>query len=134
MKEVSVGLVGFGTVGTGVAKILLEQGDALAERSGVRLKLKRVVDVDLEADRGVTLTEGVQTNRLEDILEDDEISCAVELVGGIGAAKEIIEKLIDAGKSVVTANKALLAEHGSEMLLRAAGWRCSATTYSRRWA
>lgn len=120
MKEVSIGLVGLGTVGTGVARILLEQGEDLAERTGVKLKLKRVVDTDLERDRGLKLPQGVLSDNLDDILNDEEITCAVELVGGVGAAREIIEKLIDAGKSVVTANKALLAEFGSAVLKKAA--------------
>ena len=120
MKEVGVGLVGLGTVGTGVARILLEQGEDLTERTGVKLRLKRVVDTDLERDRGLALPDGVLSDNLDDILTDDDITCAAELVGGVGAARDIIEKLIDAGKSVVTANKALLAEAGSAILRRAA--------------
>ena len=120
MKETGVGLVGLGTVGTGVARILLEGGDALAERTGVRLKLKRIVDVDTSTDRGIALPEGMLTDDLDAVLSDDEITCAVELVGGVGVARDIIEKLVDAGKSVVTANKALLAEAGSAILSQAA--------------
>ena len=120
MKEVSVGLVGLGTVGTGVARILLEQGEELEKRTGVRLRLKRVVDIDTERDRGIRLPDGMLSAALDDVLSDGEITCAVELVGGVGAARDIIEKLIDAGKSVVTANKALLAEYGSAILARAA--------------
>ena len=120
MKEFSVGLVGLGTVGTGVARILLEQGDALAERTGVRLRLKRIVDIDLTGDRGLRLPAGLLSGDLNDILRDGEIACGVELVGGVGAARDIVEKLIDAGKSVVTANKALLAEFGPAILRKAA--------------
>jgi len=120
MKQFDVGLVGLGTIGTGVAKILLEQGDALAERTGVRLRLKRIVDVDLTRDRGIRLPKGLLTDDLDSILRDPEIACGVELVGGVGVARDIIEKLIDAGKSVVTANKALLAEFGSDLLKKAA--------------
>jgi len=107
-------------VGTGAARILLEQGDALAERTGVRLRLKRIVDVDTTTDRGITLPEGILTDDLDALLADDEITCGIELVGGVGVARKIIEKLIDAGKSVVTANKALLAEAGPAVLARAA--------------
>jgi homoserine dehydrogenase len=120
MKVFNVGLVGLGTIGTGVAKILLEQGDALIERTGVRLRLKRIVDVDLRRDRGIRLPKGLLTDDLDSILRDPEIACGVELVGGVGVARDIIEKLIDAGKSVVTANKALLAEFGPAILKRAA--------------
>lgn len=120
MKEVGVGLVGLGTVGTGVARILLERGEDLARRAGVRLNLRRIVDIDLERDRGLKLPEGLLSDNLDDITGDDEITCAVELVGGVGTARDIIERLIDAGKSVVTANKALLAEAGSAILAGAA--------------
>ncbi|HUU43951.1 MAG TPA: homoserine dehydrogenase, partial [Planctomycetota bacterium] len=120
MKEVGVGLVGLGTVGTGVARILLEQGEALAERTGVRLQLRRIVDVDTTRSRDITLPEGMLTDDLDALLEDKAITCAAELVGGVGVAREIIERMIDAGKSVVTANKALLAEAGSSILARAA--------------
>ena len=120
MTELNVGLIGVGTVGTGVARMLLQQGSELTERTGVKLKLKRMVDVDLERKRDLVIPEGLLTDNLDDILHDEEITCAVELVGGVGAAREIVEKLIDAGKSVVTANKALLAEAGSVILARAA--------------
>jgi homoserine dehydrogenase len=119
MKQVNVGLVGFGTVGTGVARILIEQRELLEERTGVRLNLKRIVDVDMTRDRGLALPPGVLTDRLDDLLGDPEITCGVELVGGIGVAREIILKMIDAGKPVVTANKALLAQFGPEILKRA---------------
>ena len=120
MKEVGVGLVGLGTVGTGVARILLEQGEALADRTGVRLQLRRIVDIDTTRSRDITLPEGMLTDDLDALLEDKAITCAAELVGGVGVAREIIERMIDAGKSVVTANKALLAEAGSSILARAA--------------
>ena len=120
MNEVNVGLVGFGTVGSGVAHILLEQGDALAERAGVRLQLKRVVDTDLKRDRGVKLPDGMLSDNVNDILGDPDIAIGIELIGGTGVARQVIEKMIDAGKSVVTANKALLAESGSAILRRAA--------------
>jgi len=120
MTEFNVGLIGVGTVGTGVARILLQQGNELAERTGVKFRLKRIVDVDLQRERDLVIPEGLLTDNLDDVLRDDEITCGVELVGGVNAAREIVEKLIDAGKSVVTANKALLAEAGSAILARAA--------------
>jgi homoserine dehydrogenase len=114
-KTVKIGLVGFGTVGTGVAKIILEDADLIEAKTGLRLKLACVVDTDTESPRQVTLPEGVLTNDLNRLLNDKSITITVELIGGTGIAKEIQLKLLAAGKDVVTANKALLAEHGSEL-------------------
>ncbi len=119
MKEVNVALVGFGTVGSGVAKILLEQQEELSCRAGVAIRLKRIVDTDTRRDRGVALPAGMLSDRLDDAIGDPGIDIGVELVGGTGIARKIIERFIDSGKSVVTANKALLAEAGSDVLRRA---------------
>jgi len=112
-KIVKIGLVGFGTVGSGVAKIILENTDAIAAKTGLRLQLACVVDSDLKRPRPVKLPDGILTNDLNRLLNDKNIQIAVELVGGTGIAKEIQLKMLAAGKDVVTANKALLAEHGS---------------------
>ncbi len=114
-KHVRVGLVGFGTVGTGVAKLICEEGDAIAAKTGVRLELACVVDVDTQRARPVTLPGGVLTNDLNRLLEDRSIMVGIELVGGTGIAKEIQLKMLRAGKDVVTANKALLAKYGAEL-------------------
>ncbi len=114
-KRVRVGLVGFGTVGTGVARLILQDGDAIAAKMGVRPELACVVDVDTETPRDVKLPPGLLTNDLNRLLNDPSISIGIELVGGTGIAKEIQLKLLRAGKHVVTANKALLAEHGPEL-------------------
>jgi homoserine dehydrogenase len=114
-KRVRVGLVGFGTVGSGVAKLILEDGDAIASKMGVRLELACVVDADTERPRPVQLPAGMLTNDLSRLLDDKSIPVAVELVGGTGIAKEIQIKMLRAGKDVVTANKALLAVHGGEL-------------------
>ncbi len=118
-KRVRVGLVGFGTVGSGVATLILEEADAIAAKTGVRLELACVVDTDTDRPRPTRLPEGVLTSDLNRLLADDSIGVGVELVGGTGAAKDIQLKMLRAGKDVVTANKALLAEHGPE-LFRAA--------------
>ena len=115
-KIVKVGLVGFGTVGVGVAKLLLEQNEQITARCGVRLELACVVDKDTESKRPVELPAGLLTDDLNKLLEDDSIGIGVELVGGATIAKDIHIAMLKAGKDVVTANKALLAEHGSELL------------------
>ena len=114
-KRVRVGLVGFGTVGTGVAKLICEEGDAIAAKTGVRLELGCVVDVDTQKPRPVMLPDGVLTNDLNRLLEDRSLAVGIELVGGTGIAREIQLKMLRAGKDVVTANKALLAKHGAEL-------------------
>jgi homoserine dehydrogenase len=114
-KIVKVGLVGFGTVGSGVAKIILENADSIAAKTGLRLQLACVVDSDLKKQRPVKLPDGVLTNDLNKLLNDKSIQIAVELVGGTGIAKDFQLKMLAAGKDVVTANKALLAKHGSEL-------------------
>jgi homoserine dehydrogenase len=114
-QRVRVGLVGFGTVGTGVAKLILEDGDAIASKMGVRLELACVVDVDTQKPRPVPLPDGVLTSDLNRLLGDPSITVGIELVGGTGIAREIQLQMLRAGKDVVTANKALLAVHGGEL-------------------
>jgi homoserine dehydrogenase len=114
-KIVKVGLIGFGTVGAGVAKIIIENADAIAAKTGLRLQLACVVDSDLKRPRPVKLPDGILTNDINKILNDKGIQIAIELVGGTGIAKEIQLKMLAAGKDVVTANKALLAKFGSEL-------------------
>jgi homoserine dehydrogenase len=108
-------LVGFGTVGSGVAKLIQEDAECIAAKMGVRLELACVVDVDTERPRPVQLPAGVLTHDLGRLLNDKSISIGIELVGGTGIAKDIQLKMLRAGKDVVTANKALLATHGSEL-------------------
>jgi homoserine dehydrogenase len=114
-QVIKIGLVGFGTVGDGVAKLLLEQGDAIAAKTGLRLELARVVDLDTTTPRCVNLPAGLLTNDINAILNDKSIQIGIELIGGTGAAKDIQLKMLAAGKDVVTANKALLAKCGSEL-------------------
>ena len=118
--SISVGMVGFGTVGTGVAKILLENAALIRRRVGVPVELVRVADLDTTRDRGVRLPPGVLTPDVRRILDDPAIDVVLELIGGYDAAKRIILEAIAKGKQVVTANKALLAVHGEELFEAAA--------------
>ncbi len=115
MKTVHVGLLGFGTVGAGVARVLTESADLLAARTGVDLHLKYVADIDLETDRGVPLADGILIPDARRVVEDPEVDIVLEMIGGEGIAKELMLKAIENGKAVVTANKALLAKHGGEV-------------------
>ncbi len=119
MQSTKIGLVGIGTVGTGVARLLLEHGDRIAQHSGRRLTLARVVTLNVEKPRDVALPEGLLTNDLRQIIEDPEIQVAALLVGGIEPARTMALDLLESGKDLVTANKALLAEHGTELFDRA---------------
>ena len=120
MKEINVGLIGFGTVGTGVAKLILGNSDHIAAKLGARLVLKKIADLDTTTDRGVTLEPGVLTADINEILENPQIDVVIELIGGYEPAKTFVLRAIAAGKHVVTANKALLALHGDEIYGRAA--------------
>ena len=117
MKELSVGIIGFGTVGAGVAEILLTNGDVIAKRTGVKLNLKRIADLDITTDRGIKVPEGVLTTDAAVAIKECDI--IVELVGGTTVAKKFILDALKAGKPVVTANKALLAQFGEELFAAA---------------
>ncbi|MGO8989497.1 MAG: homoserine dehydrogenase [bacterium] len=119
MKEIKVGLIGFGTVGTGVVTILQKNSKLIERRMGARLILKRIADIDLETDRGVRLRPGVLTRRAEDVIKDPEIHIVMELIGGAEPAKTFILQAIRNKKHIVTANKALLALHGDEIFREA---------------
>ncbi len=118
--EVGIGLVGFGTIGTGVAKLLQRNASVIAERLGFPLRLVRVADLDTTRNRGVDLS-GVRFDAdSEGLLADPAVSIVVELIGGYDAARRLILRAIEHGKHVVTANKALLAAHGKEIFDAAA--------------
>jgi homoserine dehydrogenase len=111
-KAISVGIIGFGTVGAGTAKILLKKRGELEKKTGFPIVLKKIADLDTKSDRGIKLPKNVLTNDTEAVLNDPDIDIIVELIGGIHPAKEIVIKALKNGKHVVTANKALLAEAG----------------------
>ena len=118
-KQVKIALIGFGTVGSGVARILLEQAEHLRHKTDIDFILAHVVDTDLTSERSVKLPEGILHDNLDAVLADEQVSIAVELVGGTTIASDIVKKLLAAGKDVVTANKALLAERGEEIFAAA---------------
>lgn len=121
METVRIGLAGFGTVGSGLARVLEENGDWIARRIGKRIAVKTVLVRDLNKQRPFVPGPGVQlTNDPNELVDDPEIPIVVELMGGIAAARALIERAMRAGKHVVTANKHLLAEHGPELFALAA--------------
>ncbi len=120
MEKINVGLIGFGTVGTGVARVLKDNARVIADRLGSEVVLKTIADTDVTRDRGIDLEPGVLVADAKAVLEDPEISIVIELVGGTGIAKEFTMAALENGKHVVTANKALLSSHGAEIFAKAA--------------
>ncbi|MBI5212303.1 MAG: homoserine dehydrogenase [Nitrospirae bacterium] len=120
MKDkINVGIIGFGTVGTGTAKILFENSELIKKRTGIDLVLKRIADLDIKRDRGIKVPEGVLTTDADAVINDPDIDVVVELMGGIRPAKDFIIQAIKNKKHVVTANKALLATEGNEIFAEA---------------
>ncbi len=117
--EVRLGLIGWGTIGSGVIRLLRERGSELDARLGARLRLARVADIDLQRRREVQVSRDILTTRAADILGDPAIDVVIELMGGLEPARRFVLEAIAAGKAVVTANKALLAHHGTEILAAA---------------
>jgi homoserine dehydrogenase len=118
-SSVGVGLIGFGTVGSGVARILLENAGLIQRRVGVPVQLIRIADLNITRDRGVRLPAGMLTTDAKQILTDPAIDIVIELIGGYDTAKRMILDAMAAGKQVVTANKALLALHGEDIFAAA---------------
>ena len=115
MNTLNIGLIGLGTVGSGVAKILTERGDLVARNAGRPMRLAQVVVRDKTKPRDCQLPDNLISEDLEKILSNSEITVVAQLIGGLEPARTIMRQLLKAGKHVVTANKALLAEHGTEL-------------------
>jgi homoserine dehydrogenase len=118
-KPLGIGLIGCGTVGGGVARLLLEQSERLSLRAGRPLVLRRVVVRETDKPRPIQLPSQLLTNNLQSVLSDPDIDVAVEVVGGVDWARKAVLDCLAAGKHVVTANKALLAHHGDEVFTAA---------------
>lgn len=119
MEKTNVAIVGLGTVGSGVARLLLDHGDRTARHAGRTLWLKHVVVRDAGKPIQVDLPNGLITEDLQKLLDDSSVDVVAHLIGGIEPARSILLKILESGKNVVTANKALLAEHGPELFDRA---------------
>ncbi len=115
MKNYKIGLLGFGTIGAGVVEGIERNGALIASRTDVELSLNMLADLDLETDRGVTVDRKRMTTDALKVVESPDTDIVVELIGGTGIARDLILRALSLGKPVVTANKALLAEHGEEI-------------------
>ena len=118
-QKINIGLIGLGTVGTGVVKILQSNGALIEQRLGVPIEIVKVAVRDLKRDRGVSLNPQLLTTNPMDVVTHPDIDIVVELIGGYEPAKQLILEAIARGKQVVTANKALLAEFGDEIFNKA---------------
>jgi homoserine dehydrogenase len=120
MKPINVGLLGLGTVGAGVARVLLSHREELEEKIGAPIVLRAVADQDITSPRkGLTLSDLPLTTDAAKVLDDPEVDIVVELIGGLEPARHFIRRALANGKHVVTANKALLATHGEELYAEA---------------
>ena len=119
MKTAKVAIIGFGTIGSGVARLLLEHRERISRQVGRPVELVRIVDKDLHRSRNVQIPPGMLTDDVCQVLNDPEISTVVQLIGGLEPERSIMLKVLESGKDVVTANKALLAQHGAELFGRA---------------
>jgi len=113
MKKINIGLLGCGTIGTGVAKILIKNRGLIRSRIGADLNLKYVADIDLKSDRGIRFDNGVFISDAYKVVNDPDIDIVIEMIGGEEVARDLILRAIYNGKQIVTANKALLAIHGN---------------------
>ena len=114
MNKLRIGIAGLGTVAQGVLHLIATNGDLMAKRTGVQLSIQRVASRTTKPE--VDLLGGVFSNNVHDLVADTDVDVILELIGGEGLAKELIESALAAGKRVVTANKAVIAAHGDQLL------------------
>ncbi len=115
MKEIRIGILGFGTVGAGVVEGIQKNGQLMADRTGITPVVARIADLDITTDRGITIGKDVLTTDAMSVITDTSIDLIVELVGGTSIARTFTLEALKQGKPVITANKALLADHGEEI-------------------
>jgi homoserine dehydrogenase len=113
--QYGIAIVGCGTVGGAAAALLEEDREALSKKTGQPIRLKYIVDVDFTYAESLGLSSELFEKEFDRVLDDDEVKVVAELVGGTTIAREIVERCLEAEKHVVTANKALLAQHGPEL-------------------
>jgi len=114
-KQIGVGLIGFGTIGTGVVRVLREHAAGIRARLGVPVNLARIADLDIKTNRGVKVSRELLTTDARALIHDPAVDVVVELIGGLEPARTFQLEALKAGKAVVTANKAVLSAHGVEL-------------------
>lgn len=119
MEPLRIGLIGLGTVAGGVAQILLQHAERTAQRAGRKIEVTRIAVRDPDKPRPISVDPGLLTTDPLAVARADDVDVVVELIGGLSPAREIVETALEHGKDVVTANKALLCEHGSALFAKA---------------
>ena len=119
MRNINVGVIGFGTVGSGVVEALIKKRAYLKKRLGVSVNLIKVCDKDLKSKRSVKLPNALLTKNLSDVIDNPKIDIVIELIGGINPAKSIIMRALKNKKHVITANKALLSVYKKQLFAQA---------------
>lgn len=120
MQQVNLGMIGGGTVGSGVLHALQQNGDLMSARLGIKISLRKVAVKSLRKQRAHTFPRSLLTTDWLEVVNDPEIHIIIELVGGTGIAKTMVLAALKTGKTVITANKALLSAHGKELFAAAA--------------
>ena len=115
MRKVTIGLVGCGTVGTGVVQALARNGALMGSRLGVKLSLERVAVRNPRKARAARLSKRLVSNDWESLVRDPKIDVVVELMGGTTVARKVVNEALKLGKPVVTANKALISAYGESI-------------------
>jgi homoserine dehydrogenase len=123
MKNINIGLIGLGNIGSGVVKLLQQNEDIITKKLGARLVLKKIADIDITSPRAVKISRNLLTTDAREIINHKDISLVIELMGGYEPARTFVMEAIYKGKHIVTANKALLATHGNE-IFRTAWKKC----------
>ena len=113
--DIGVGLIGFGTIGTGVVRVLREHAAGISARLGAPLRLARIADLDIKSNRGVKIPRELLTTDARALIHDPSVDVVIELIGGLEPARSFQLEALRAGKPVVTANKAVLSAHGVEL-------------------
>lgn len=123
-RVINVGMMGLGTVGRGVYRILKDNRTGIEQKVGARIEIKKILVRDLAKNRGVVPEEGILTTNISDIVENAGIDLVVEVMGGINPALEYSLRALEHGKSLVTANKDMVALHGRELFEAAEANSC----------
>lgn len=115
MDKIGIAILGYGTVGQGVAKIIQDKADLISAYTGFELEIKRVLEINLDAERQVKLDKDLFTDDIDDIVNDSDIDIVIEVTSALEPAKDMIIKSLSSGKSVVTANKAVVSKYFEEI-------------------
>jgi len=115
-ESINVGVIGFGTVGVGTVELLEKNREWIACRIGVPINVVKVVDLDWKSEREYEITSEQKSTNIDDVLQNDDIDIVIEAIGGVGVAKTVITRALEAEKSVVTPNKELIAKYGAELM------------------